>query len=150
MSDPDEPNDTSVIPSSSTGKHIYFADDDDDDDNQAEKSSTEKIIEREPPSTIRVDSSDLISRCKDFLPILSSSNINEPSRRLNADEKDEFDLLLEKNSKESGEASSSSSSSNTDEELTKKKRKKKKKKKKKKTKIDPQANLVNQTDALLG
>jgi len=32
------------------------------------------VIERCPPTTVRVDSSDLITRCRDFLPLLTDSN----------------------------------------------------------------------------
>jgi hypothetical protein len=120
-------------------KHIYFDEEPDDTEN----STAQKIIiERPTASTIRVDSSDLISRCKDFIPLLSDTNQN-PST-LNENIPDEFnfpdidnDLTSEKSSKESGEASSTTD----DEKQIKKKRKKKKKKKKKKLKTNDDDNL---------
>jgi hypothetical protein len=48
----------------SVAKHVYL--------NDEERNSNEnKIIDR---STIRIDSSDLISRCKNFLPLLTDAN----------------------------------------------------------------------------
>jgi hypothetical protein len=135
----DEPADElpHPTPSSATGKHIYFDEEHDDDD-----VPVQNIIERPVSSTIRVDSSDLISRCKDFIPLLSDAHTTATDKdRLNAmNDNEEFNLPeledensnSEKSAKESGEASSSS----TEEEAVKKKRKKKKKKKKKKAKTN--------------
>ena len=77
---PDELEDPKPTPS--TIKHIYFDEEHDDDVEDLTTTTTtttttsQKIIERPLPSTIRVDGSDLISRCKDFLPIFSDSNQN--------------------------------------------------------------------------
>jgi hypothetical protein len=121
--------------SSSIGKHIYFDDEEHDDQ------STQKIIERETPSTIRVDSSDLITRCKDFLPLLGDVNQKEVST-----EKDDDEINIpEINSKESGEVSSTSDDDDEkSKDIEKKKRKKKKKKKKKKLKTDENLIVNNQ------
>ena len=83
-----------------------------------------EVIERSTPSTVRVDSSDLISRCKDFLADPTPGDVVE---------EDIPDHL----SKESGEASSSTASSDAENETKPAKRKKKKKKKKKKLKTVP-------------
>ena len=106
-------------------------------------SSAQKIIERPTPSTIRVDGSDLITRCKDFLPLLAN-----PIEKLSEEEAKELDIpeiLSDKSSKESGEASSTTEDDEEkkNEEIVKKKRKKKKKKKKKKVKTDdnPPVNI---------
>lgn len=143
MSESDESESADECPppatsSSTVGRHIFFANDDDDDDEDKADVSTQKVIERPVSSTIRVDTSDLISRCKDFIPMLSDEQAAAVNRE-SVIETDEFDLpdLNEADSssenagKESGEASSSS-----EEEVVQKKRKKKKKKKKKKPKTD--------------
>ena len=141
MTDVDESNSNPAVSSSSAGKHIYFPDEEEEEEeDQAKPTENTQIIERENPSTIRVDSSDLINRCKDILPLLSSSsNVNE---RVNIEEEEDDDLP-ERSSKESGEASSSTED---EKEMVKKKRKKKKKKKKKKAKI---MDDVNQADPIL-
>ncbi|CAF1111439.1 unnamed protein product [Adineta steineri] len=156
MSDEDSPpssNEELVNekPSSSTGKHIYF--DEEHDDN--EDLPTQKIIERPITSTIRVDGSDLITRCKDFIPLLSDTNENSIHKDKLNENNDDDELNLPdlnddsssgKSEKESGEASST-----TDEEIVKKKRKKKKKKKKKKVKTDENLNQdvnVNNQDVI--
>jgi hypothetical protein len=153
MSDdsPASSTDEAIIPkvSSSVGKHIYFDEEQDDDENP----TAQKIIERPVSSTIRVDSSDLISRCKGFIPLLSDKNQNSTDKNKDDDD-DELNLpdiddgsLSEKSAKESGEASST-----TDEEIVKKKRKKKKKKKKKKVKttedLNQDVNVNNNQDLL--
>jgi len=150
MSDdsPSSSTDEAIIPkvSSSVGKHIYFDEEQDDDENP----TAQKIIERPVSSTIRVDSSDLISRCKGFIPLLSDKNQNSTDKNKDDDELNLPDIddgsLSEKSAKESGEASST-----TDEEIVKKKRKKKKKKKKKKVKTTEDLNQdvnVNNQDLL--
>jgi hypothetical protein len=138
LSSLDQPRSPKIC--STTVKHIYFDDEHDDDENPA----LQKLIERPAPSTIRVDGSDLISRCKDFLPLLSDtkdqSNENLSSKK--DDDDDEFnipEILSEKSSKESGEASSTAEEDKS-KEIIKKKRKKKKKKKKKKLKTDENLN----------
>jgi len=136
--------DESINPKISSGiiKHIYFDDEHDDNEN----STTQKIIERPTASTIRVDSSDLISRCKDFIPLLSDANqkdkLNENLSSKKDDEINIPDILSEKSSKESGEASSTTDNDddNKSNEIIKKKRKKKKKKKKKKPKTNDDLN----------
>jgi hypothetical protein len=148
---PSSSTDEPIVPkvSSSVGKHIYFDEEQDDDENP----TAQKIIERPVSSTIRVDSSDLISRCKGFIPLLSDKNQNSTDKNkdddddeLNLPDIDDDDELSEKSAKESGEASST-----TDEEIVKKKRKKKKKKKKKKVKTNEDLNQdvnVNNQDLL--
>ncbi|CAF0936341.1 unnamed protein product [Rotaria sordida] len=135
--------------SSNTGKHIYFDEEHDDNENL----TTQKIIERPTPSTIRFDSSDLITRCKDFLPLLSDTNQNSTNKNENISlEKDDElnfpdiddNTLSEKSSKESGEASTTTTTdSEKQNEIIKKKRKKKKKKKKKKVKLNDDLNQDN-------
>ncbi|CAF3378583.1 unnamed protein product [Rotaria socialis] len=134
--------------SSSIVKHIYFDEEQDDNENL----KTQKIIERPAPSTIRIDSSDLISRCKDFIPLLSDTNQkltnkDQFNENIALEQDDEIkspnitdDSLSEKSSKESGEASSTTDSEKQNE-VVKKKRKKKKKKKKKKVKLNDDSNL---------
>lgn len=156
---------------SKTIKHTYFDDDDDEDDkhkngnnqignenqtndDQADslnpsektelKSEKTKVVERPAPTTIRIDGSDLITRCKDFIPLLSDPN---PTTKVNDEQEniEDIDLSLidddssdENKSKESGEASSTSTDSDQDKSKPipeKKRKKKKKKKKKKKVKI---------------
>ncbi|CAF1247771.1 unnamed protein product [Rotaria sp. Silwood1] len=148
MSDDDSPLSSTNEPinqkfSSNIGKHIYFDDEQDDHENL----TTEKIIERPTPSTIRVDSSDLISRCKDFIPLLSDTNQNLTNKNqlneiISLEKDDELKIsdidnnsLSEKSSKESGEASSTTDDEKQND-IIKKKRKKKKKKKKKKVKLN--------------
>ncbi len=137
LSSTDEPINPKI--SSGVVKHIYFDDEHDDNEN----STTQKIIERPTASTIRVDSSDLISRCKDFIPLLSDSNQKDKLNENLSSEKDEElnlpDILSEKSSKESGEASSTTDDEKSNE-IIKKKRKKKKKKKKKKLKTTDNLN----------
>jgi hypothetical protein len=132
----DEP----INPKISSGiiKHIYFDDEQDDNEN----STTQKIIERPTASTIRVDSSDLISRCKDFIPLLSDANQKDKlNENLSSEKDDEINILSEKSSKESGEASSTTDNDDDkSNEIIKKKRKKKKKKKKKKPKTNDDLN----------
>ncbi|CAF1219858.1 unnamed protein product [Rotaria sordida] len=153
MSDnsPSSSTDESINPkiSSNTGKHIYFDEEHDDNENL----TTQKIIERPTPSTIRFDSSDLITRCKDFLPLLSDTNQNSTNKNENISlEKDDElnfpdiddNTLSEKSSKESGEASTTTTTdSEKQNEIIKKKRKKKKKKKKKKVKLNDDLNQDN-------
>jgi len=132
--------------SSAIIKHIYFNEEQDDDDN--ENSTAQKIIEHPTPSTIRVDGSDLISRCKDFIPLLSDTNQNlnakeQVNENLSSEKDDEInfpEILSEKSSKESGEASSTNDDDEKSTEIIKKKRKKKKKKKKKKLKTNDDLN----------
>ncbi|UJR07928.1 hypothetical protein I4U23_012211 [Adineta vaga] len=138
-------------PLSKIGKHIYF--DEEHEDNAENTLIQQKIIERPVSSTIRMDGSDLISRCQNLIPLLSDTNANTTSKDQSDDknnnEDEEFHLpddnddssKSEKNAKESGEASSSA-----DEEIVKKKRKKKKKKKKKKLKTDLTDIPVNNQD----
>jgi hypothetical protein len=137
LSSTDEPINPKI--SSGVVKHIYFDDEHDDNEN----STTQKIIERPTASTIRVDSSDLISRCKDFIPLLSDLNQKDKLNENLSSEKDEElnlpDILSEKSSKESGEASSTTDDEKSNE-IIKKKRKKKKKKKKKKLKTTDNLN----------
>jgi hypothetical protein len=139
----DEPINPKIL-SSGIVKHIYFDDEMDDNEN----STTQKIIERPTASTIRVDSSDLISRCKDFIPLLSDTNQKDKFNENLSSEKDDDeinipDILSEKSSKESGEASSTTDNDHDDKsnEIIKKKRKKKKKKKKKKSKTNDDDDL---------
>ncbi|CAF1046891.1 unnamed protein product [Rotaria sordida] len=154
MSDnsPSSSTDESINPkiSSNTGKHIYFDEEHDDNENL----TTQKIIERPTPSTIRFDSSDLITRCKDFLPLLSDTNQNSTNKNENISlEKDDElnfpdiddNTLSEKSSKESGEASTTTTTTDSEKqnEIIKKKRKKKKKKKKKKVKLNDDLNQDN-------
>ncbi|CAF1225105.1 unnamed protein product [Adineta ricciae] len=123
-------------PSVTVAKHIYF-DEDHHETNDENTSTQQKIIERPVSSTVRMDGSDLISRCQNLIPLLSDTNaITTDKDQSNEKDEEEFHLPVddddsksEKSAKESGEASSS-----TDEEVVKKKRKKKKKKKKKKLK----------------
>jgi hypothetical protein len=149
MSDnsPDEPTNSKL--SSAINKHIYF----DEQINDIEDLTPQKIIERSTPSTVRVDSSDLISRCKDFIPLLSDTNqsLTEKIQLNESDllEKDDEEITIpdddsssEKSAKESGEASSTTDDDEKQIEVNKKKRKKKKKKKKKKLKT----NDLNQDD----
>jgi hypothetical protein len=150
---PDELKDPKPMPS--TIKHIYFDEEHDDAEDLTTTTPTvsQKIIERPLPSTIRVDGSDLISRCKDFLPIFSDSNQNLSSEKdkLNENIPDEINLpdiednsLSEKSSKESGEASSTTDN-DKQTEVIKKKRKKKKKKKKKKLKTNDDNDLKQES-----
>ena len=134
-----EPLDPPVTSSSSAGKHIYF--DDDEDADQPKDSISAKIIERETPSTVRVDGSDLINRCKDFLPLLSDPNQPQAS----IEEDDPIEIPSDNSSKESGEASSTTDDEKSTE-IIKKKRKKKKKKKKKKLKTDAEILVHNNED----
>ncbi|CAF3335630.1 unnamed protein product [Rotaria sp. Silwood2] len=144
----DEPINPKI--SSNVGKHIYFDEEHNDDENL----TTEKIIERSTPSTIRVDSSDLISRCKDFIPLLSDTNQNSTNKdklneNISLEKNDEFKFpdiddnsLSEKSSKESGEVSSTTDDEKQNE-IIKKKRQKKKKKKNKKVKLNDDLNQDN-------
>jgi len=143
---PSSSTDEPINPKISSGivKHIYFDDEMDDNEN----STTQKIIEHPTASTIRVDSSDLISRCKDFIPLLSDTNQKDKfNENLSLEKDDEInipDILSEKSSKESGEASSTTDNDHHDDksnEIIKKKRKKKKKKKKKKPKTNDDDDL---------
>ena len=142
----DEPINSKLSPI--VGKHIYF---DDEQHADNENITTQKIIERPTPSTIRIDGSDLITRCKDFIPLLSDANQNSTAQtqfneNISLEKHDQIhfpdiddNLLSEKSSKESGEASSTTDNEKQNETL-KKKRKKKKKKKKKKAKINDDLN----------
>ena len=143
----DKPTNPNI--SSTTGKHIYF--DEQHDDN--ESLTTQKIVERPTPPTIRVDSSDLIARCKDFIPLLSDTNPStanqnklDENNSLEDQDKSNFPDIddnssSEKSSKESGEASSTTDDEKQNKIALKKRRKKKKKKKKKlKTNEDDHLN----------
>ena len=136
-SGPDSPAlaETSLSSAPPIGKHIHFPDpgDEEEEEVEAEGKPVPEIIERSTPSTVRVDSSDLISRCKDFLPLLADPNsLVEETPTI-----DDIPVLDDQAAKESGEASSTASS---DEEVKTTKRKKKKKKKKKKLKTTPVEN----------
>jgi len=67
--DEDNSNDFFSVLKKNISKNVYS----DEEKNPTENNLSNKI---NPRSTIRIDSSELISRCKDFLPLLTDANRN--------------------------------------------------------------------------
>jgi len=67
--DEDNSNDFFSVLKKTISKNVYV----DEEKNPTENNLSNKV---NPRSTVRVDSSELISRCKDFLPLLTDANRN--------------------------------------------------------------------------
>jgi len=77
-------------------KHVYL-----DEERNSKKTLSNQLNQR---STIRIDSSDLISRCRNFLPLLTDANQNLFTRiksgenvRIELDEDDDNERTIEMN-----------------------------------------------------
>jgi hypothetical protein len=112
----DNSNDFFSVLKKTVEKNVYL-----DEDINNKKTCSNQFNER---STVRVDSSDLISRCKQFLPLLTDANRNLFSKiksgenvrmELDSDEEEEEERTIEMNLMFCPNINSSSSSESEDE-----------------------------------